>query len=458
MTVETPIIALSPCKKDEILGPPLTMAGPCAPKITAKDLLWQFKKDVYGKEIQAASTYSHTWMATQFGHICIGMAAGFVLRAISYLLGISASPGQILLIGSMAASFYELKTYLWSVKKATGRFRFNDKHLRNNAIIAAAYVIIGLGASVAFQQLSASWVTTLWVIISVLALVVLAIILAIPWLRQKIIWQKAALPYLFRIADAKPSIADESAKQLQDLIDNGGPASQTPPRQIVIGGPIGSGRTSLAAGIGTEFAFKKTKVRYLSLNTLLECAVRSSNSEFYDDMGPENIRYWGWSEAQVVIIDDIGPFLGAAKGPDQGVDLEKFRQLIQHDLVKVKGVLGKCHTVWVTGSLFPDGAAETGEMLKELAPIVAGFCEAQQCPVVVELSDVPVAAHRTGARPGLNPVVRHAVLHRVLTRSEQPSKARNALFRGRQDIVRFWCYRLWNCRSQRHKLSSPSPT
>jgi hypothetical protein len=389
MTTEASAFALNPRNQDRLSAAPLTTADPRAPKITVGDLLWQFKQDVYGKEVQTTSTYSYTWMADQVGHICLGIVIGFALTAISYLIGSKAPQWALFLIGSILVSLYELRTYLSSVRDATGRFRLDDKCLRDNALIAAVYMIIGVGASFVFQEFS-GW----WVIISVLALIVLAVILAPPWLRQKIIWQKAGLPYLFRLADAKPSISVESAKDLQYLIDGGPPTRGTTPRQVIVGGPIGSGRTPLAAGIGTEFAFKKAKVRYLSLDTLLECAVRSSNSEFYDDTGPANIVYWPWSEAQVVIIDDVGPVIGTAQEAEQRADVKKLPKLLQHNLANVKGVLSRCHTVWVMGDLSPDGATGVGQMLKEFADIIADFCGAKQEPLVVELSEARRPAHR----------------------------------------------------------------
>lgn len=274
MTRHASVLALNPRNQGRLSAAPLAIVDLRAPKITIRDLLCQFKRDVYGKEVQTTSTYSYTWMADQVGHICLGIVIGFLLTAISYLIGSKAPQWALFPIGSIMVSLYELSTYLSSVRDATGRFRLDDKCLRDNALIAVVYMIIGVGASFAFQQ--SGW----WVLISLLALIFLAVILAPPWLRQKIIWQKAALPYLFQLADAKPSIGIKPAKELQDLIDRGPPTRETPPDQIIVGGPIGSGRTPLAAGIGTEFAFKKAKVRYLSLDTLLECAARSSSSDF----------------------------------------------------------------------------------------------------------------------------------------------------------------------------------
>ena len=399
---------------DTRLAAPVSVVGPSTPRITTKDLLHQFRVDVYGKEVQTTAPYSYTWMADQVGHVCLGILISFALTlAASYalpLIGIEASWGALagLLIGSIAVSLYELRTYLSSVKEATDRFPLDRTSLRDNAVIAAAYMIIGVCVGFAFQQ------SAPWAVIGLIALIVLAIALAPPWLRQKIIWQKAALPYLFRLADAQPSIGVEPAKQLQALIDKGAPpAPGTRPDQVIVGGPIGSGRTPIAAGIGTEFAFKKTKVRYLSLDTLLECAARSSNPHFVDDPGPANIDYWHWSEAQVIIIDDIGPLI-AAQEREQRANLEKFRKLLHNDLAAVKSVLTRCHTVWVIGDLCPDGESATvGDTLDQFARVIADFCKAEQDPLVVELSEVPVPAHGARPKPGLDPAARSALLRRV---------------------------------------------
>jgi hypothetical protein len=379
------------------LPDPVSVVGPAVasaatdlrpPEITRKCLLHQFWVDVFGKEVQTTSTYSYTWMADQVGHVCLGIVIDFGLtlgaRFTLPLIGIGASWDALagLLIGSIVVSLWELLAYLSSVRVATGLFPLDRKLLRDNAVIAAGYMIIGVGSGFAFHQ------SAHWGVAGFVALLFLAVSLAPPWLRQKIIWQKAALPYLFRLADAKLTIRAEAARQLQALIEHGAPVGTQPAkpaRQIVVGGPIGSGRTPIAAGIGTEFAFRKTKVRYLSIDTLLEFAARSSNPHFADDTGPANIEYWRWSEAQVVIIDDIGPLI-AAREPEQNANLEHFRDLLDHGLAAVAPVLRRCHTVWVIGDLRPDGAtAMVGDTLNRFAGVIAEFCGAEQQPSVLEL-------------------------------------------------------------------------
>jgi hypothetical protein len=386
--------------------------GPRPPEIATKDILGQFWVDLYGKEVQSASTYSYMWMADQMGHVCLGIVIDFALTlALGYallLFGIATGWDEIggLALGVTAVSYWEYRAYRSSVAGATGLFPLDSNLLRNNAVIAAAYMAIGVGAGFAFHQ------TALWGVAGFLALMLVGVVSAPPWLRQKIIWQKAALPYLFRLADAQRTIGTEAAQRLQALIDRGAPPA-TPPYQVIVGGPIGSGRSSIAAGIGTEFAFKKTKVRYLSMDTLLECAVQPPNPDFADDTGPANIGYWRWSEAQVVIIDDIGPLIATQEQARQA-NLERFRKLLRTDLAAVASVLAKCHTVWVIGDLRPGGQTTmVGSVLDDFAHEIAGFCNAQQPALVIELSEIQKPVPVDGGRPAVEGQTRPAQLRNV---------------------------------------------
>ncbi len=168
--------------------------GPRGPDVTAKELLTQFWLDLYGKEVQSASTYSYTWMADQMGHVCLGIVilfglAFFASYGLPYI-GIDPSWSAVtgFVLGAMAVSYWEYRAYRSSEAGATGLFPLDRKLLRDNAIIATAYMVMGLGIGFAFHQ-SAPWSA-----LGFIVLALLAIVCAPPWLRQKIIWQKAALP------------------------------------------------------------------------------------------------------------------------------------------------------------------------------------------------------------------------------------------------------------------------
>jgi hypothetical protein len=379
---------------------PVNAAGPTAPNLTSKDLLRQFWADAYGKEVQSAATYSYTWLADQFGHVCIGIIVDFVgtlvsALAIRYFFGSVSdanywSLGLGLALTVAGGSIWELSAYCSAVKQATGAFPTDTKLLAANAEVAAGYMSLGGVLGFAFH------LSAFPLLLLSLGVVIVAIILAPSWLRQKMIWQKASIPYLFRLADAASSINVDDAKLLQSLIDAGAPPN-THPCQIVIGGPIGSGRTSMAAGIATEFAFKNNKVRYLGLDCLLEFAVNSTGGFYPDDAGPTTISFWPWSQAQVVIIDGVGPLV-AANEPNREADSKRFDAMLQNDLKNIAGVLKNCHTVWVLADLTPPPPRnQLGAELGEFAKVVAKYCDSATDPFVVELDAPPARPPNKGA-------------------------------------------------------------
>jgi len=368
---------------------------PTAPKITAADLWRQFWTDAYGKEVQTAATYSYTWLADQFGHICIGILANFLATFVSGFVIVRLASHPVegadqwlgFALAVIGVSVWEWCAYRSSVRQATGTFPLDADLLRDNAIVAAAYMVLGALLGLGFQ-----WGGTAELLISA-GVVVAAILLAPRWLRQKIIWQKAAIPYLFRLSDAAPTISNDDAKCLQDMINKGAPPAVAP-WQVIIGGPIGSGRTSMAAGIATELAFKQNKVRYLSLDELLEFAANATGYPFPDDPGPTTIGYWPWSQAQIVIIDGVGPLVA---GDDREANLAQFKSILQR-LDPIAGVLRQCHTVWVLGDLRPPPPSEKfGAMLDEFADATAEFCRGASDQFVIELGPPPTRPQPKGA-------------------------------------------------------------
>jgi hypothetical protein len=177
------------------------------------DLLKQFWADAYGKEVQTAATYSYTWLADQFGHLCLGILANVLATLVAGWVMVEWGladqlrwetgrwPGLILAL--IGVSLWEWSAYSSSVKQATGTFPLDTKLLRDNAVIAAVYMALGALLGLAFH------VRVGPALLITAAVVVAAVLLAPRWLRQKIIWQKASIPYLFRLArcgaDNQPS-------------------------------------------------------------------------------------------------------------------------------------------------------------------------------------------------------------------------------------------------------------
>ena len=362
-----------------------TDSAPKAPSIGIKDLAWQFYHDIFGKEVQDASTYSYVWLADQMGHICIGIVLTALVGALLHLLA-----GNVFIAGPVAfvltsagVAVWEYLAFTAGVKKATGRFPLDQALLLQNAIIATAYMV--LGAAIGLGILLGG---TLGLEIGFLV-AVLGFLAAPYWLKQKIVWQKASLPYVARLSEASLTISDADAKTVQAMLDSGAPP-QLAPRQIVIAGAIGTGRTALSIGIGTEHAFKDRSVRYLSLDELLEFAAGSDKAatppKYDDDPGPPNILYWPWSQAQVLIVDDIGPIVESVPGQDGPAAL---KALLKDRLGKIRDELKLRDTIWVLGDPGTDAA------MHAYVKAIADFCEGAAAPTVVRLSEANKAIPST---------------------------------------------------------------
>ncbi|MBM3620801.1 MAG: AAA family ATPase [Alphaproteobacteria bacterium] len=180
------------------------------------------------------------------------------------------------------------------------------------------------------------------VLLTRIAIVVGVTILAMSgvlwWVRQKIVWQKAALPYLSRLSRVEveftPDAPDQPGPMIEayaaGALDVDGKATERP---LLLLGPLGVGKTGLAAAIGTEAAFAGAKVRYVSFSKLAQSALAQrrahDRAQAIDaaDAGPPNILYWQWRRAQLVIVDDIRPGLGER----DYVTLQEFRERFAED-------------------------------------------------------------------------------------------------------------------------------
>jgi hypothetical protein len=113
--------------------------------------------------------------------------------------------------------------------------------------------------------------------------------------------------------------------------------------------------------------------------------------KFPDDPGPVNINYWPWSEAQVIIIDDIGPLIAPQRDQQEAI-LEPFRGILNRELKPIADVLAKCHTVWVIGDLGPPGSTLlAGDVLDEFARALSDYSRGERKPLVIELKSIPTA-------------------------------------------------------------------
>ena len=269
--------------------------------------------------VQDAVTYSYVWLADQMGHVCLGIVINFILTdLLKWLLG-GARARMVLGQDRCLADWYgdrrvsrEFCAFRSAVKSATGlSFTLDRKLLRDNAIIAAAYMVCRAWPLVTLFQLPEYGLRAF------LVLVLLGILpRGVPGCARRSSGKKAALPYLFRLSPmpSAPSTS-RTSRRAAEADQRRGTTRGNRPRQVVIGGPIGSpGRSgNRREGIGTEFAFGEAMVRaYMSPGRIARIRRAAAQAALRRRPWPcKNIGYWRWSEAQVIIIDDIGPLIAA---------------------------------------------------------------------------------------------------------------------------------------------------
>jgi mono/diheme cytochrome c family protein len=319
---------------------PNPTGNPVKVSVTVGEVLAQVKRDLFDKEVASAATYSYLWIADQMGHIGLGLVIVFVLSWIFGCCGLAYPQHYLpLILASVIFAIWEYNAYVTYAAMAKGMFPSDKLLLARNAIVAAAYMILGAVAGFSWQSgsIPKAALTTL-----VAALV--CVLLAWPWLRQKIVWQKAGLPFLFRLSNASPTITPASANALEKLItaqiaESKEDKTALPEGPVVIlSGPLHAGKTSLACGIGTELAFGDVKVRYTTFDKLVQMADQ-------DDLGPENINYWPWRDGEALIVDDVD--VGTVAKPP--VDAEDFVKVLSQDLGDARKLVGRRMTVWVLG-------------------------------------------------------------------------------------------------------------
>jgi hypothetical protein len=250
------------------------------------------------------------------GHIGLGIVLTIAFGLVFQLLPVSNASRLIwpFAIAVGVCTYWEVSAFRSFAARSTGLFPPDTALLWRNAVAASLYMVLGIALGMAWQcallfsdsdkafLLPPRFWTWLGVAVTVFCTVT-ALAVAYPWVRQKMMWQKAAMPFLFRLADARDTIAKDDAQRLQAYADQhlrkrADRTVHTP--VLLISGPLWAGKTSFACGIGTEAAFRNMTVRYVTFNKLKQMAESAR-----DDLGPSNIVYWKWKQSEVVVVDDI---------------------------------------------------------------------------------------------------------------------------------------------------------
>ena len=299
---------------------------PDADPLGIRRVFAQVAHDLYGtKDVQDAITASYVWMADQIGHLFLGLVPTLIL---AWLVNSMLPAGWIWIRTTLIVLLAVLMFGYWVYKEFTdfhdtkGRagpvFPFDSSDIWWNVKTALTYFGIGgIWAVTAFLNGPMLFIVvplTFWP----------GLMVAYWWLRRKLAFQQAGLPYLYRLANFKSVMGPDQEPRVEELVrkicnlkgrrvamwrvllGRDKVEQHLPiPRHILITGSFGSGKTSLAVGIATEFAFALGIGRYLSAAKLAQLAADAPNMPQsrmeYDD----GRVLWPWRQSDLIIVDDV---------------------------------------------------------------------------------------------------------------------------------------------------------
>ncbi|WP_207425236.1 ATP-binding protein [Pedobacter sp. SYSU D00535] len=306
--------------------------------ITIKDILWQLKADLIGKDSHRGITLTYAWLANQFGHFSLGFIPTLGVYHLLLERPTVTSP-DIRASVSIAVFWLVFELINFLVPLILSK-------LRKEHTFPPAWANIAFDT---FTDLCFFWMGTVVAVLfisfsvgKISVLLVLLLFLAWPsyhWFLTKLYLQGARYPFQLRLSQVRLPMSNGNKKLVFDYLN-----SQEEGKHLLIYGGRQSGKTSLSVALATELSIRHHTVFYTTAMKLFSLFAESGLAESRQDI------LWTWREASLLIIDDINPGWPV---PRSLITADGFRQLIDlsEELSEVnRQVLKEKNVIWVIGA------------------------------------------------------------------------------------------------------------
>jgi len=342
-------------------------------KFTISQVFYQIVSDWFGKDAQTDYTYSYVWMANQFGHFGLGFILSIFIFWILILLNVPANMFIYVLAGQgVFWIFKEVRDYFVIIKETYTCF-VPDKLFIIKDLSTDVFFIL-YGSVVAYIGLG---ISGLYGLLSFAAGLIPTLFLFVYWIKRKMYFQITAIPYYYRLSNFFGTLPKEQVDGINRFVKKRKIDLPTDWQHILIFGPYNSGKTSLAIGIGTDFAVNLGYSRYMSFNKFLDL-LNLETEKVYE----EGTKIVPWRKTELLIVDNVS--VGIDK--QTAFNPELLRDAILNSKYKGQNIttLQNQKTIWVIGN--PTMANEWNLLFSHLqlnkSGTIATIQLSDQAPVV----------------------------------------------------------------------------